>query len=73
MAAYRRAPPFIEDEVANEHNDEERQVAERSMLLKHILIDIPDALHDAIPLDKVGLSWRPACKYVYMILILDYR
>jgi S-phase kinase-associated protein 1 len=32
----------------------ERQVAERSMLLKHIIIDVPDALTEAIPLDKVN-------------------
>ena len=40
-------------EMLNPDLNVERAVAERSMLLKHILIDVPDALNEPIPLDKV--------------------
>lgn len=56
---FRATPPTLDRRRgADEGDGVERQVAERSMLLKHILVDVPDALNDAIPLDKVGHSYR---------------
>lgn len=64
------ATPSVVEEVLMKDDDVERQVAERSMLLKHILIDVPDALNDAIPLDKVCPNWLPG---MFVILIAACR
>lgn len=50
---------FFDGEILKKDSNIERSVAERSMLLKHILVDVPDALNEPIPLDKVCLHRWP--------------